>query len=174
MLRSLLLVLSLSEVSSNRFNTDPIESNVSPGPTPAPTTPAPTPAPTPGTTAPTFLPTDAPSSQPTLKECALNPDGFYGSSSTFSEVVTYNYELETQPNTTDVNAIVSNLQGTVLNSLLPTLFAGDGCAARRVLRSSRRLAATGASILPEDVVIDNRKYLPRNDEDEKIPYVSFS
>ena len=59
-------------------------------------------------------------------------------------------EIVSNPSAT-AESNVAALETTVLEALLPTLFPGEGCT-RRVLRS-RRLAATGASILPPDAIL---------------------
>lgn len=140
-------------------------------PTDAPTVATATGEPTPSPTGlPTLLPptTPSPSSAVPLEPC-ISTDGTFGvvSGTTETDVtVSYMYELETVPGVTEdmiESSILPQLEKAIVDSVLEEVFPG-GCigteVGKRHLRVHRRLAVTGITMNPYDL-INEECALPR-------------
>jgi hypothetical protein len=87
----------------------------------------------------------------------VNEEGFFGETSSNEVYVTFGYELEYEQGY-DESEIISGLESSFSDFLLPLLFASQ-CAneRRRVLTSLRRLETVGFSKRPDDVVLQDGK-----------------
>lgn len=101
------------------------------------------------TSAPSFIVSSAPSDEP----CSAS-DGSFGSTTTNTIEVAYNYEMEVVK-TADMEGVLSALETGVSNALLGSLFAGCSTGRRATEEYEQRLLIDspimGLSALPDDL-----------------------
>ncbi|KAL3939738.1 MAG: hypothetical protein SGARI_001262 [Bacillariaceae sp.] len=139
------------------------------GSTEAPVTGAPSPSPTGMPIAPTEAPTDDVSSAPSdaPKEPCESTNGTFGvvSGTPDTDVsINYMYEMETAPGVTQMTidtVILPALEKAIVDSVLEEAFPNE-CAGvstgKRNLRVQRRLAVTGITMNPPDMVNEECEY----------------
>jgi hypothetical protein len=107
-------------------------------------------------------PTMAPSSAPSLPEPCVSSFGVFGDISSTSTVVDFGYELQTSSVAGDdiEELILPDLEVVMVDSVLSGLFP-SGCAqtGTRKLQLQRRLQVEGISGNPNDIILDDSKYI---------------
>jgi len=109
-----------------------------------------------GTSIPTVSSSPTLSFAPTIVPCETNADGFFGNSTADAVVVSFGYELEVEPGY-DATAVISDLENSFNDFLLPFLFPSACPSVRRILASLRRLETVGVSKRPDDVPLAGGK-----------------
>jgi hypothetical protein len=84
----------------------------------------------------------------------VSKDGFFGDASENTVVITFGYELEYEQGYNE-SEIISGLESSFTDFLLPLLFPSQCPEQRRVLTSFRRLETVGVSKRPDDVVLQD-------------------
>lgn len=88
-----------------------------------------------------------------MQDCSPNNDGLFGSEGDFELAIEFAYELET--NTSMPSDVLFPLENAFSAAILPSLFSEKCSNALTPGIRRRRLAATGVSARPEDIVLDS-------------------